>query len=100
MTQPRPSGAPRSYARPRPPSSERERVLARRRMALIVLGAAVPVTLLAAILTGSWALLVLNLLVNVALAAYIALLLQIKQTRASMAGLQEAMGEGASEVYR
>ena len=57
----------------------RQQVLARRRMALIGLGVAVPLTLGLALFTGSTLLLFVNLFVDVALAAYIAILLQIKQ---------------------
>lgn len=59
----------------------RQQVLARRRLALIVLGAAVPLTLILALITGSTLLLFLNLAVDVALAGYIAMLLQIKQAQ-------------------
>lgn len=57
----------------------RERILARRRNALVVLGGLVVVTMLLAILTGSVLVLVVSLVADVALAAYIAYLLQIKQ---------------------
>ncbi|MDX1690944.1 MAG: hypothetical protein R3290_07980 [Acidimicrobiia bacterium] len=60
--------------------SERERVLARRRNTLVALGLGAIVTLVAAIVTGSVVLLALSLLVDVALAGYIAMLLQIKQS--------------------
>ena len=60
----------------------RERVLARRRIALIVLGVAVIGTLAGAIITGSWPILAVSLVVDVALAAYVAVLLQIKQGKA------------------
>lgn len=59
----------------------RARVLARRRTALIVLGVAVIGTLVAAIVTGSWPILAISLVVDVALAAYVAILLQIKQRK-------------------
>ena len=65
----------------RPPIT-RDRVLARRRTALIVLGVAVVGTLAAAIITGSWPILAISLIVDVALAAYVAILLQIKQRKA------------------
>ena len=61
--------------------SERERVLARRRMALIVLAALVPVTLVAAIVTGSVLLLAVNLVTDLLIALYVAMLLQIKQAQ-------------------
>lgn len=76
---------PRQRTRPASPSSgpalggERERVLARRRLALIVLVVAVPASLVAAILTGSTLFLVVNLVFDVFIAGYVALLLQIKQ---------------------
>ncbi|MCJ7726518.1 MAG: hypothetical protein MUP76_09060 [Acidimicrobiia bacterium] len=62
-------------------SEHRDLVLARRRTALIVLGVAVIGTLAAAILTGSWPILAISLVVDVALAAYVAILLQIKQRK-------------------
>jgi uncharacterized protein YacL len=63
--------------------SPRSQVLARRRYALIGLGAAVLVTLLLALFTGSVAILILNLIVDVILAGYIAMLLQIKQGKST-----------------
>lgn len=77
---------PRQRVRPRPPAGghamdDRERVLARRRLALIVLAALVPVTLVLAIVTGSMVLLILNLITDVLIAVYVALLLQIKQAQ-------------------
>ena len=63
--------------------SARERVLARRRNALIALGLGVVATLVAAIVTGSVVLLIVSLVVDVALAGYIAMLLQIKQSSGS-----------------
>jgi hypothetical protein len=82
MTQPRrpPTAQQRRPAPPRAPSA-RDGVLARRRMALLGLGAAVPVTLILAIITGSVPLLIVNILVGVALAAYVAMLLSIKQSQ-------------------
>ena len=59
----------------------RQQVLARRRMALIALVVAVPLTLGAALYTGSTVLLFVNLFVDVVLAGFIAMLLQIKQTQ-------------------
>ena len=64
-------------------AEHRARVLARRRNALVVLGLAVVGTLAAAIVTGSWPILVVSLIVDVALAAYVAILLQIKQSKGS-----------------
>lgn len=77
---------PRQRAASRPPSAgyamgERERVLARRRMALIALVVLVPITLVAAIVTGSMLILVVNLVADVLIAVYVAMLLQIKQTQ-------------------
>mgnify|MGYP001578023006 FL=1 len=60
-------------------TTTRQQVLARRRMALIGLSLAVPLTLAVALYTGSTALLFLNLFVDVILAGFIAMLLQIKQ---------------------
>lgn len=61
----------------------REQVLGRRRMALIALGVAVIGTLAAAIFTGSWPILAVSLVVDVMLATYVAILLQIKQRKGS-----------------
>jgi hypothetical protein len=77
---------PRQRVAARPPSAgpvmdEREQVLARRRLTLIILILLVPVTLVAAIVTGSTVVLVLNLLADVLIAVYVAMLLQIKQTQ-------------------
>ncbi|MEX2323036.1 MAG: hypothetical protein WEA29_04620 [Acidimicrobiia bacterium] len=84
--------------RPAPPQgpSAREGVLARRRMALLGLGAAVPVTLILAIITGSVPLLIANVLIGVALAAYVAMLLSIKQSqqRPATAQRRPALDEG------
>lgn len=55
-------------------------------MALLALGAAVPVTLVLAIITGSVPLLIVNILIGVALAAYVAMLLSIKQAQQRPAG--------------
>ena len=60
-------------------TEHREQVLGRRRMALIALGVAVVGTLVIAIITGSWPILAVSLVVDVMLAAYVAILLQIKQ---------------------
>lgn len=59
--------------------AERERVLARRRLALVALVAAVPITLAAALVTGSTAFLIVNLVFDLLIAGYVAVLLQIKQ---------------------
>ena len=56
-------------------------MLARRRMALVTLGVLAIGTLAIAIITGSLPILVLSLIVDVMLAGYIAILLQIKQGR-------------------
>jgi hypothetical protein len=70
----------RPAPRRRPPGgSVRQQVLARRRIALIGLVVAVPVTLAAALFTGSVPILIISLVVDVILAGYIAMLLQIKQ---------------------
>ena len=77
----------------------RARVLARRRTALVVLGVAVVATLAAAIITGSWPILAVSLVVDVALAAYVAILLQIKQSKA--AGMPpEDYGYGGDDDVR
>lgn len=59
----------------------RQQVLARRRMTLVALVLAVPVTLGAALFTGSTVLLIVNLAVDVVLAGFVAMLLQIKQSQ-------------------
>ena len=61
----------------------RESVLARRRLALIALVAAVPITLGAAIITGSTMFLIINLVFDLLIAGYVAMLLQIKQGQES-----------------
>ena len=63
--------------------SVRHQVLARRRIALIGLIVAVPLTLAIALFTGSVPMLILNLVIDVILAGYIAMLLQIKQGQGS-----------------
>ena len=79
MTDPRQrtASAPAGPAMP----GERDIVLARRRLALIVLVAAVPITLAAAIVTGSTMFLIINLAVDLLIAGYVGMLLQIKQTQ-------------------
>jgi hypothetical protein len=59
----------------------RERILVRRRNALMILGGLVFVTLVLALVTGSVLVLLLNLIADVGLAIYIAYLLQLKQGR-------------------
>jgi len=59
----------------------RRRVLARRKLALVVLVGLAVALLGAAIVTGSYPLLIAGVVVDVALAGYIAMLLQIKQQR-------------------
>lgn len=68
----------------------RDRVLARRRLALIGLASAVAITLIGAIATGSRALFILNIVVDLALAGYVALLLNIKQQRSTVAATPSA----------
>jgi hypothetical protein len=50
-------------------------------MALVALVALVPITLIAAIVTGSIVLLAVNLVADLLIALYVALLLQIKQAQ-------------------
>jgi hypothetical protein len=59
----------------------RQKVLARRRYALIALGLGAVVSLIGAIVAGSFPLLIVTLLFDVALAGYVAILLQIKQRK-------------------
>lgn len=61
--------------------THRDQVLARRRAALVALGILVPVSLAAALITGSRLLLIVNLLVDVVVGGYIAMLLHIKQSQ-------------------
>jgi hypothetical protein len=63
-------------------ASSREQVLARRRMALIALAVLAIATLALAVITGSWPILAVSLVIDVLLAVYIAVLLQIKQSKA------------------
>lgn len=67
-------------------AGERESVLARRRLALIALVAAVPITLGVAIFTGSTMFLIINLVFDLLIAGYVAMLLQIKQGQDSRGG--------------
>jgi len=67
-------------------SGERDRVLARRRLALIGLAAAVPVTLGVAIFTGSIMFLFINLVFDLLIGGYVAMLLQIKQAQDGRSG--------------
>ena len=57
----------------------RRQVLARRRRILIALGITVAITLVAAVARGSIPLLIVHVVVDAALIAYVAMLLQIKQ---------------------
>ena len=61
----------------------RRRVLARRKLALVVLVGLAVVLLAGAIITGSYPLLVASIVVDLALAGYVAMLLQIKQHRSA-----------------
>jgi hypothetical protein len=83
VTQPRRPTAPQRSGRPLQArvSSPREQVLARRRLALLGLAAAIPVTLVVAIVTGSVPLLIVNIVVGILFAGYVAMLLQIKQNQ-------------------
>lgn len=78
---------------------ERERVLARRRMALVILVALVPITLVAAIVTGSIVLLIVNLVADLLIAVYVTLLLQIKQAQAPT-GPRHGMSPQSGEDVR
>ena len=85
-------------ARPTEGLDDRRRLLARRRMALILLVALVPVTLVAAITTGSTVLLIVNLVCDVLLAGYVAMLLQIKQSQNSHWGRNDPRPDGEPDV--
>jgi hypothetical protein len=77
----------------------RARVLARRKMALIVLGLTVVATLAGAVLTGSTLLLGATLVADVVLAGYVAMLLTIKQRRQHVpASSRAAYSDDADDV--
>ncbi len=80
--------------------ANRERVRARRRRVLVMLAVAALATLAAAIWSGSWTVLTINLIVDASLAAYIGLLLQVKEQarRATLEALQEETTAGDTEV--
>ena len=93
--------------RARPPAAgglgaaaQRDSVLARRRVALIVLVAAVPVTLIAAIFTGSTMFLIINLVFDLLIAGYVAMLLQIKQGQDGQAGFAGRPQVSGGRVHR
>jgi hypothetical protein len=86
MTDPRQRTASAPAAEGFAMTGDRDNVLARRRLALIVLVAAVPITLVAAIITGSTMFLIINLVVDLLIAGYVAMLLQIKQAQDRKAG--------------
>jgi small-conductance mechanosensitive channel len=66
-----------------PDDLHRRQVLARRRLALVILMVAAIATLIGAVLTGSYLLLALTLIMDVMLAVYVAVLLSIKQHQAA-----------------
>jgi hypothetical protein len=66
-----------------PADMRRRQVLARRRLALVALMVLAVGTLVGAVLTGSYWLLALTLIIDVALAVYVALLLSVKQRQAA-----------------
>ena len=74
-------------------SSARQKVLSRRRLALIALVVAVPLTLALALFTGSVPFLILNLVIDVILAGYIAMLLQIKQGQGNPRYISQEFGD-------
>jgi hypothetical protein len=74
-------------------SSARQQVLSRRRFALIALVVAVPLTLALALFTGSVPFLILNLVIDVILAGYIAMLLQIKQGQGTPRYISQQFGD-------
>ncbi len=86
MTDPRQQTRPAAGSVGSSMNVERESVLARRRLALIALVAAVPVTLVAAIFTGSTMFLILNLVFDLLVAGYVAMLLQIKRVQDDRGG--------------
>jgi hypothetical protein len=66
-----------------PGDLRRRQVLSRRRLALVVLMLAAVGTLVGAVLTGSYWLLALTLILDVMLAIYVAVLLSVKQRQAT-----------------
>jgi len=66
-----------------PTDLHRRQVLARRRLALVILMVAAVGTLVWAVLSGSYCLLALTLTLDVMLAVYVAVLLSVKQRQAS-----------------
>ncbi|MDH3730528.1 MAG: hypothetical protein OES13_05335 [Acidimicrobiia bacterium] len=68
----------------------RSRSKARRRQILVGLGVLAVATLGVALYTGSWAWLSMSLIVDAVLAAYIALLLQVKQQARAVEPLASA----------
>lgn len=66
-----------------PSDLRRRQVLARRRLALVILMVAAVGTLVGAVRTGSYLLLAVTLVLDAALAVYVAVLLSIKQRQAS-----------------
>lgn len=89
------TAAPRPAPQTGMAGMDRQRVLARRRMALVTLGVLAVLTLAIAIITGSTPILILSLIVDVLLAGYIAILLQIKQGR-SVGGEMEPTRSGTA----
>jgi fatty acid desaturase len=67
---------------PLPADMRRRQVLARRRLALVILMVLAVGTLVGAVITGRYLLLALTLAIDVMLAVYIAVLLQIKRHQA------------------
>jgi fatty acid desaturase len=67
---------------PLPADMRRRQVLARRRLALVILMVLAVGTLVGAVITGRYLLLALTLAIDVILAVYIAVLLQIKRHQA------------------
>ena len=66
-----------------PADLRRRQVLARRRLALVALMVLAVGTLVGAVLTGSYVLLALTLILDAMLAVYVAVLLSIKQRQAA-----------------
>lgn len=73
-----------------PGAGARDQVLARRRFALLGLLVAVVITLVLALVTGSTLFLIVTIVVDVVLAGYVAMLLQIKQDQQARAPGGEA----------
>ena len=81
------------------PDLRRRQVLARRRLALILLALLALGTLVGAVLTGNYWLLAVTLVCDVLLAVYIAVLLQIKRHQAETRYLGTRAGRAGAASF-